>query len=226
MANEIMTPAKALVQWDNLPETWRDGLATAAAASVLAALQRYGTLRSREVVGGFVGDDTRVYELSAVTPRIVGWDEDSSEITRVDYPFTLEAGDDYQLAADQWKVVLAISGGKHLLFTDSTPLATETIRITFSAPWTEALVPLRDRPAVTKLAAAGICRALAARRAQTGESTLGASISLGPSETDNWLRLARDYEKAFAEEMGAGADTKLVAAVDSVQLSPVYDEDW
>jgi hypothetical protein len=224
MADEILTPAKALIQWDNLPAPWKSDLVGAAAQAVLAAIQRYGVLRTRTIYDTFVGDDTNCYDLS--DQSIAEWDEDSSDVLRVDCPWTLAGGDNAELESDAWQIVYDSELGKHLLLNETTPGAADTVRIQFSAAWTEPTIPSRDLPAVAKLAAAGICRALAARRAQTGDNTINAGVSLGPSETDNWLRLARDYEKAFENEIGAKPNSEPQAAVASIQLTPIYDEDW
>lgn len=216
MANEILTPAYQMVSGANLPTEGGGFLpAVNQATAVASALQRFDRDKARTLNEAVTGDGTAIYDLSASLSA--AWDEDSSAVVLVDYPYTL--GDDNIVTTEKWKVVDAPTTGKTLYFTESTPAATETIRVEFSSPWTEATVPSAYRYSVAKLAAANMARMIGARMAQSNDSTIAADTFSNNSAARDWTNIAKEYESQYVNELGLGKDSTVKAACGSVQVN-------
>ena len=217
--SEILSPAKRLLYWSNLPGDWQDN--DLAQDAIVAALARYNADRPRIDVASIDGDgSTTSWDLSGET-NFTSWNESFSDVLRVAYPWTV--ADESWLDNEAWSVVVHPTTGKTLLLT-GTPDSGALIVVEFTTLWTEVEVPANHRSAVAKLAAAHIARAFASRRAATGSGSLNAAVTLGVSESDRWGRMATSLEKAYTLEI-AGDETAVEAGMAVVQLEPWYGPD-
>jgi hypothetical protein len=217
MANEVSTPAQLYIQAANLPTNWLpSGNITEAVA---AAMARYDQDSPRVKYDEISGDGGQDYDLSAVAGS---WDEDSSQVLGVDYPWSL--GTDNELDWDDWEVWEDPTNGATLYFQNHTPAATESFRLQYTIAWTEGTVPSKHLRAVAKLAASEMARMIAARRAQTSESTINADIVTGQSETQQWLTLAKallaDYETEVLGASEEGEESKVGPGFGVFDLDP------
>lgn len=208
MADEIKDAAKHWVTWENLPAAWQDD--TQLEQAVIAALLRYDRDAPRSLLGSFVGDGTATYDLSAQS--MTGWSEDSSVVAEVEYPYTLGSRGNV-LDWDEWVVQDDPTTGQTLLLIDRTPSASETIKVKFSAPHVETSVPTRHISSVAKLAASGVARMFAARRAQGAESSLQADRTGGTTESEQWTKIADKLKSLYMEELGLGKGNGAGSAV-------------
>lgn len=208
MANEILTPATRYAQTTNLPTGWY--VAEDMAEAVLAALLRFHDDLPRIVTAGFSGTGASSYDLSTAL-GVGSWDEDSSSVSDVAYPFT--AADENSLDLSKYRVVEVPSTGKTLVFLDDAPTASETVRVRYSAPWTEATVPAKFRSAVAMLAAANYLRMIAARFAQQSEGTLSGDVFNRAGASTSMLKIADTYDSKYREVVvGGGGSTGAGAA--------------
>ena len=205
MADEILDPAKHYVTFSNLPDDVQTAMAAQAASAVAAALARFGEDHAQEVVEGITGDGNDYYDLS---DGLTAWDEDSSSVLAVEYPYTI--GEDNELDLSEWSIEIAPSTGKTLYLNESSPAATETIKVTFTAPWAESSVPSRYVHPVAMLAGSYLARMIAARMAQSNESTVNADTFQRNVAARDWQDIADKllvgYETALGVGGGSGAD--------------------
>lgn len=195
MANEILTPAQHYITFSNLPTDFI--IAAQMTSAVSAALTRFDDDHARVINGAITGDGTNAYDLST---DLASWDEDSSSVTGVEYPYTL--GEDNELKLTDWSIEDDPTTGMTLCFPSHTPAATETIKVTFVAPWTEATVPSKYIQAVAKLAASNMALMIASRMAQSNESTIGADTFRHNSAARDWRDIAKDLEIQYKELLG------------------------
>lgn len=217
MADEILNPAKRLVYWDNLPADWRDD--NMAADAVQSALARFEQDVGHVQIGSTTGDgSTRTWDLSDLS--LDDWVEGDSAVLAVAFPWS--ATDENWIEDEDWSVIEDPTNGATLV-CDSTPDNAVTVAIKYTSAWGEDDVPVKWQPGVAKLAAAHMARAFAGRRAATGDQSINAAVSVGPSESRTWLDLARDLEKAYRAEVtsGVGDDGKEAALVIG-QIEPWY----
>ena len=217
MADEILTPAKEFISADNLLEGSLTDPQFATAVS--AALARFSRDFPQVIHEGVAGDGNNYLDLSGALSA--AWDEDGSDVVAVDYPYTL--GQENEMSFEDWRVVEDPTTGMTILFAESTPEADQTIKISFSSPWTEAAVPTRLINTVAKLAASNMARMLASRTAQLNESLIQADTARNQSQTRNWRDLAKDLESQYQEELGLdedGKDPPVSAASAEISMDP------
>jgi hypothetical protein len=196
MADEIRTPALLYIQETNLPSGFlpTDNVDE----SVLAAIRKYSEDFPRDTYGAITGDETSVYDISAAS--ITGWDETDSIVSHVYAPWSL--ADKNEVANNEWSIEDDPTTGKNLVFTELAPDATETIRILFGGLYEESGIPSRHLSSVAKLAASNMCRMIAARFAQQGESTIAADTFQSTTHADQWRSLAGDLESQYKKGVG------------------------
>lgn len=214
MASEIFTPAERYAQTGNLPTAVYD--ANDLLEAVNAALLRYGQDLPQDLVGSFSGDGGSEYDLSELS--LTSWDEDSSSLVEVAAPWSVS--DQNVLGFDDWIEVEDPTNGRVLYLTALEVEATDTIRVRYTAPWTQAAVPTKHVSAVAMLAAAFYLRMMAARFAQSGESTIGADVFNRNTASQSFRNLARDYLEQYGEivNIETGADAGPQAAIGFAQI--------
>jgi hypothetical protein len=219
MADEIRTPALHFISGANLPtgvtEAEQFLPSSAQQTAVAEALSRLDRDRARVLVSEVAGSGQTTVDLSTVT----GWIEGASDLLEVDYPFTF--GEQHTLDFASWDVLThSVNGDTLCLFESQTIGAGESAQLKFSVPWTEATVPATLKYKVAKLAAANMARMIAARMAQSHESTIqvdtfGRNVAAG-----DWDRIAKALEKEYRESMGLDKDSPLKPAWGECQVIP------
>jgi len=216
MTDEIRTPSLLYVQTLNLS----DGFLSTENIDecILSALRRYSSDLPKDIFGIIDGDGTSVYDVSAAS--IVGWVENDSFISRVFAPWSLDNAN--EIENNKWSTEEDPTTGKNIVLKEIAPAVGDSIRIQFSGEWAENTVPARHISSVAKLAAASMCRMLASRAAQQGESTIGADTFSSTTEAEQWRSLARDFESQYKAGIGLGSDsgTDVEGASVEFQLDP------
>lgn len=169
------------------------------------ALREYSSDRPRIAVTALSGDGS-AYDF--VLPR--HWVAGFSTISSLEYP----AGEQSArlLAPEEYTVTESALGTgltRRLHFPQITPdSGTDNliVRYTTRHSHTDELdtVPADDLDAVSLLAAAYGAKFLAAKAAANQDSTLNADMVSRQTETDRWLKLAKEYRAAYARHLGLG----------------------
>ncbi len=163
---------------------------------ILEALSYYSKDAPYIKVADIAGDGGYQYDL----PN--DWQEGFSYIVKVEYPASkqipliLEPGD--------YSIYKSPSGLK-LHFYTLVPLATETIRTTYTTLYTESIidsVPAQDQDAFCLLSAALCCGAIARRYAQTSDSTIDADSVNYRSKSDEYARRGKELAQRYSNFMG------------------------
>lgn len=216
MADEIRTPALHFISGANLPTDGEGFLPTVNQATAVAeALSRLDRDRPRVLYAEVSGTGASTVDLSTVT----GWQEGLSDLQAVDYPHTF--GELHPLDFESWDVLTHSTNGDTLCLFESQVIATgESAQLKFTSPWTEATVPATLKYKVAKLAAANMARMIAARMAQSHDSTIqvdtfGRNIAAG-----DWDRIAKALEKEYRESMGIDKDSPVKPAWGECQVLP------
>lgn len=155
--------------------------------SLQEAVKRYSRTKPRVVVEDIAGSGAFDYALPA------SWSDEMSRVRSVEYP----AGDrePHLVDALDWQLYRA-PAGTQLRFLSATPIAGETIRLTFSALHSVAeastTVPAADHDVVVYLAAAIACEQLSSHYSNAGDSTILAdSVDHKSKATEYALRAKR-----------------------------------
>ncbi len=166
-----------------------------------AAVKTYSQHRPRTVVEDEDGNAGFDYLLSL----LASWSEGFSVIKSVEYPVDDTSETASILEDDAWQIYEK-PAGKCLRFLESTPTATEDIRITYTALHTctdlACTVPAIDEEAVQALAAANFCDMLAAYYAQTRDSLIQADSVDHKSQAGEYAARARTYRKFYDDHLG------------------------
>lgn len=181
------------------------------------ALEQLSVVSPRELVADVVSAN------GSSLPLPAAWDAGFSQVLSLEYP--VGATPPSYLDDDTYMRYLSLSG-EVIVLLSALP-AGSTVRVRFSAKHVVTssvdTVPLFDREAVAKYAAALLCDELAAVYASEVDATISADRAPGQTPSQAWAWLARQYRKSFAALMGApdqtsGAATpqKAAGAVGSV----------
>lgn len=220
MANEILTPALQFISGVNLPTTGDGFLPTVnQQTAVAAALERLDGGRPRVVWSAITAPGaTATFDLSALT----GWVDTISEVRAVYWPWVLGNEDDSVLPREQWAIIQDPTNLDTLMLRECTPASGEKILVEYTILWTEATVPSTLKYKVAKLAAANMCRMIAARMAQQNESTIQVDTFRGNTASGDWLRMAKEFEAEYERAMGGAADDGLrpVSLTGSIDVRP------
>jgi hypothetical protein len=173
---------------------------------ILESLSYYSKDAPYLKVADIAGDGGYQYDL----PN--DWQEGFSYIVKVEYPagkqvpLLLEPGD---------YTVYKTPTGLKLHFYSLSPLATETIRITYTTLYTQSTIdsiPAQDQDAFCLLAAALCCGAIARRYAQTSDSTIDADSVNYRSKSDEYARRAKELGLRYSNFMGKKEGTPSAAS--------------
>lgn len=169
--------------------------------AIAAAIDTYSRHRPLVKVATLTGDGV-AFEFAVPT----GWEDGISSIVSIEEPVDAQVPtflDESEYTVRRhpttglprirfFSLVLAASAKAYVSFNVSHTL-TATIET----------VPLADRLAVIKLAAAGCATQLAAFYAQTSDATLGADTVTYRTKSQDYLALAKVLELAYREHVGA-----------------------
>jgi len=192
---------------------------------VKAAVERYSQDAPDTRTDDVSGDGGRYYGIAA---SLSGWVEGFSRIVKIEYPAADISADETPtyLESEDWRddYWKSESGTqtRYLYLPAHSPAATETMRITYTVPYTwssspEATdTPAQDFFAICHLAASLCCRALAARYAQLGDSTLGADATAHTTKSSEYANRAKEYMTMYEKHMGLGQEADARAAGDFV----------
>jgi hypothetical protein len=167
------------------------------------ALERYGKHRPKEIVKDCAGAGSHDVALPAE------WVEGFSAIRRVEYP--VGAIPETLLDPGDWYLYRTPTG-LALRLPDALPAASESVRLTITAPRAEADIPAGDVDAVACLAASTCLRTLAALFGQTSDPTIQADVVNYRSKTDEFRRLADSLEERFNVHLGVDPKGGVAAA--------------
>ncbi len=169
--------------------------------AVNQAVKRYSKDKPRVVVVDIDGDGGFDYAVSLLT----SWADDFSVIKQVEYPVddTVEHADILQ--TDAWAMYEKPTG-KCLRFLAIKPLATEDMRITYTALHTctdsASTIAGFDEEAVQALCAAFFCEMLAAYYAQSQDATIAADSVDHTSRSREYAARAKTYRQLYFRHLG------------------------
>ena len=219
MANEILTPAWHYISGANLPtgvtEAEQFLPASAQATAVADALSRLGQDVPRLLRVTFPGAGAASCDLST----LAGYVEGVSVVTEVSYPWVL--GQDNRLEYSSWDVLIDPVNGESLYLYGRVVATGSDCLVTFTAPWTEAAVPSHIKYKIAKLAAANMARMVAARMAQSHDSTINVDTFGRNAAAGDWARIAKDLEAEYRSGLGIGNEAQVRAAWGETQLLPL-----
>ena len=205
---------------DEMVEPARDKL-------IKAAVAQYSRDRPDEYVEDVTGDAGKYYDLAS---ELSYWDEGFSRILAIEYPAATIASDEtpQYLDPEDWDDDYWYDGDRYLWLPNHAPAATEAMRIRYTRPYAWSGDPLAtdvpgsDFYAVCQLAAAFICRSLAAKYSRTSDSTIAADSVNHPTRATEFARQARDFERSYREHIGLMSDERETeAAGEFVDLDTV-----
>ena len=165
------------------------------------ALELHSKHRPRIVVADIEGAAVFDYAITLLT----SWSDGFSVIKQVEYPVddTNETPDILQ--DDDW-MIYEKPEGQYLRFLNATPLATEDIRVTHTAPHTctdaACTVKTSDEKAVQALSAAFFCEMLSTYFAQTQDSTIMADSVDHKNKSRDYSARAAAYRKIYYNHLG------------------------
>jgi hypothetical protein len=169
---------------------------------ILEALSYFGQDYPQIKVADIAGDGGYQYDLPA------DWQEGISWLQRLEYP----AGErvPVYLETDDYTVYKSAAGEK-LLLVNHTPQTGETLRLTYTTPYTETTLsqippPMQD--GLVLLAAALCCEALSRIYAQTSDSTIDADVTDHRGRSDIYSARARELQQRYNDFMGRQAGKK------------------
>ena len=191
-----------------------DELLTGAARErfVKAALAKYSGDRPDLYTEDVTGDAGNYYAMSNLTY----WSEGFSRIEQIEYPAATITSDEtpvYLLNEDwqdnYWAEVSTVLT-RHIYLPRHAPAATETMRVTYTIPYTidtttiATNAPAQDLYAICYWAAGLCCQAMAAKFAKSKDSLIGVdSATHSPKSTDFAAR-AQEFFALYNSHLGIG----------------------
>jgi len=160
----------------------------------------YSKHRPREVVKDITGDGT--YDYSIAT-NLTSWVKGFSIIISIEYPAD-EREPEY-IEEDDW-IIYEKEAGQYIRFLFDTPLATEKIRVIYTAlhilSETQNTIPESDQDAVCNLAASLCSGALASAYAEASDSTITADSVDHKSKSQEFSSRAKIQKQTYLNHIG------------------------
>ena len=189
--------------------------------AINSAVKRYSRIKPKVTVEDEAGAGVFDYALTI----LASWSDDFSSIRQVEYPVDATQEEPNIIDADDW-IIYEKPTGKYLRFLVSVPAATETIRITYTAPHActdvVSTIPDGDKEAVQMLAAAIYCEMLAAYYAQTQDSTIMADSVDHKSKAAEYSARAKRFFLLYKEHLGVTDEATTPAAASVASLDMKY----
>ena len=165
------------------------------------AVKTYSGYKPRIVPEDEVGNGGFDYALTL----LADWIEGFSAIKTVEYPVDDTDSDPQMLESDEW-MIYEKPAGKYLRFLEEKPLATESMRISYTTLQTctdaACTIPAIDEEAVQMLAASVYCDMLATYYSQTQDSTIQADSVDHKSKASEYASKARTYRANYYNHIG------------------------
>lgn len=175
-------------------------------ALIKAAVESYSRDAPDEVTADITGDDGKYYDIAG---SLTSWVEGFSHIVELEYPAATVASDETpQLLDDSdWRDDYWDGSTRYLFFPNHAPSSSETIRVTYTAPYTfdesdDITTPTQDFYAICNLAACLACRAIATKYSRTSDSTIASDSVNHPTRAAEFSARAAEYCGIYSEEMG------------------------
>lgn len=158
-----------------------------------AAINKYSKYRPALKVADVAGNGTHDYALPT------GWIDEFSAIRNIEYPLgdvpeSLLNGDDY--------AIYQSPTDKKIRLIRYSPAATESFRVTFTIPRTDATIPDNDVDALCNLAAAFCLEELANLFTQTSDPNIAADVVNYRTKSFEFTARAKRLMQLCKEHMG------------------------
>ncbi|HLZ93369.1 MAG TPA: hypothetical protein VKQ28_16815 [Candidatus Acidoferrum sp.] len=196
-----------------LPAGSRDALLTQ------AILQRYSQDRPREVVSDIPGNGTNLLPLPGAGTDV--WEEGYSSVRTIEFPIGTFPPN--LILEEDWQIY-GTPSGKKIMVISTAPLATDTVRITWTARHLGdgSTVPDPDFEAVCDYAA-GLCyEALAGIYAQTGDASISADSVNYRTKSQEYMGLAKAAKKRYFDHVGVD-DSKGVEVGPAIATGSMHE---
>lgn len=204
--------------------------ATTLDAAISSAVAKYGQDRPLEVVEDEAGNGSPFFVLVGSGAVLASWQDGSSQIQRIEYPASAVGADyvpTYLDRQDDWDEGYRDASKTYLRLKTVVPAATETIRVTYTAPHTHTsatnTVPSGDLEALYDLAAHFACLALGTKMAGSSDSTISAdSVNYRDSQlrykqqAEAWLASYNDRMGISTGDTGGGSGGSGVVGASAV----------
>ena len=177
--------------------------------AIAAAVAKYGQDRPRVVVADVTGNGTPFYVLVGSGAVLSAWADQSSVIEHIEYPAAAVGADHvptYLSRQDDWQEDYRDASKTYLRLLSVSPSASETLRITYTAPHTHTsvtdTVPSADLEALYDLAAHYACLTLGTKMAGSSDSVISAdSVNYRDSQL-RYRQQAQDWLASYNRRMG------------------------
>lgn len=197
---------------------------------IFAAMRQVNKDMPRELVVDITGDGTQSYALPAPFDRSPTSDVKTVEVPAGEIPPLFRfRDDDWRIYEDPSK---AVGSQLRLIFLTISPAATEIIRVTMEVPYSLTITTTTiDNEIVFRgliLKSVVECfRALAARFAQTTDSSLTADAVDYGGRSQNFLFLSERYETNYRNLIGRGdrGAVKPAQALKEIDIKFAHGED-
>lgn len=176
---------------------------------VKAAVERYSKDAPDDVTEDITGDGGRYYDIAS---ELSSWVEGYSRILRIEFPAATVASDEIPTYLDDedWQDNYFDGTTRYLFLPNHSPAATETLRVTYTAPYTwsgspeEVDTPAQDFYAICNLAACIACQAIATKYSRSTDSTIAADSVNHTSRAGEFERRSDKYCSYYSEHLGLG----------------------
>lgn len=192
---------------------------------VKSALEKYSHDAPDEYTEDVTGDGGKYYSIAA---SLTEWVEGFSRVKEIEYPAATIASDEQPqyLEREDWIDDYFQDESdvqvRYLYLPNHAPAATETMRITYTRPYTftggtpACDIPTQDFFAVCHLAAALCCDALSAKYARIGDSTVNVDSAAHVTKSQEFARQAKRFMELYNQHMGIGQEQKVEGTGDFV----------
>jgi hypothetical protein len=175
------------------------------------AVSHYSNDRPHTDTADVTGNGTPFYALTGATPVLVSWTDGFSRVLWIEYPAAaVSASHSPTFLSLDDDVRSYESASIKYLWLSTSPAATETIRITYTARHTHTTVtdtvPTGDLDALCDLAAHYACLALGTKSAGHSDSTIaGDSVNYRDSQL-RYRQQAEDWLRSYQRKLGISGD--------------------
>lgn len=177
---------------------------------VKAAVERYSRDTPDSITEDEAGDGGKYYALSG----LASWVEDSSRITAIEYPAEAISADTppQYLEDEDWRTDYYDGATQYLFLPNHNPASGETMRITYTAPYTWSgspeiiSTPSKDFYAICQLAAGLCCQAIATKYSRTNDSTITADSVAHIPRSSQFAARAKMYIEQYETHLGLGGN--------------------
>lgn len=184
-------------------------------AAIDAAVSKYSQDRPRTVVEDETGNSSGYYVLVGTGAVLSSWSDGFSQIQSIEYPAAAVGVDyvpGYLDRQDDWDDSYQDATKTYLRLKSIMPSASETVRVTYTAPHTHTTitdtVKTADKEALYDLAAHYGCLALGTKMAGSSDSTISAdSVNYRDSQL-RYKQQAEAWLASYNRRMGISDDGK------------------